>query len=326
MLENILQLTAVVIVFVLVLAGTYYVTKWIAKSGMIQSQSRNIKVIETFKITNGKYIQIIQLGKKYYSIGVTKDQITFLTPLDEAQLDLSEEIRNGQKVSFKELLDKLNKNKKKKLEKVGIYEDTEESTSGICTSCNSVSHALYINLFCSATIYVHAAPVSSKSDISEASGSSKGEVQDPDSPQDFQFNITSNAGSSGLSASMKMILVLTLLSLAPFLLVMVTSFTRIIVVLHFVRSALGTQTSPPNQVLIGIALFLTLFIMAPVMTQINKDCIQPYDKGKLTQEEALNAGLKPIRKFMFEQTNRKDIRLFMEIEKQSNDVSIEKRR
>ncbi len=181
-----------------------------------------------------------------------------------------------------------------------------------------------LTFFCSATIYVHAAPVSSKSDISEASGSSKGEVQDPDSPQDFQFNITSNAGSSSLSASMKMILVLTLLSLAPFLLVMVTSFTRIIVVLHFVRSALGTQTSPPNQVLIGIALFLTLFIMAPVMTQINKDCIQPYDKGKLTQEEALNAGLKPIRKFMFEQTNRKDIRLFMEIEKQSNDVSIEK--
>ena len=105
-------LEAVVVVFVLVLAGTYYVTKWIAKSGMIQSQSRNIKVIETFKITNGKYIQIIQLGKKYYSIGVTKDQITFLTPLDEAQLDFSEEVRNGQKVSFKELLDKLNKNKK----------------------------------------------------------------------------------------------------------------------------------------------------------------------------------------------------------------------
>ncbi|OLA03150.1 MAG: hypothetical protein BHW11_01155 [Clostridium sp. CAG:62_40_43] len=112
MLENILQLTAVVVVFVLVLAGTYYVTKWIAKSGMIQSQSRNIKVIETFKITSGKYIQIIQLGKKYYSIGVTKDQITFLTPLDEAQLDFSEEVRNGQKVSFKELLDKFNKNKK----------------------------------------------------------------------------------------------------------------------------------------------------------------------------------------------------------------------
>lgn len=179
-----------------------------------------------------------------------------------------------------------------------------------------------LTFFCSAAVYVHAAPVDSKSDISEANGSSQAEVQDPDSPQDFQFNITSNAGSSSLSASMRMLLVLTLLSLAPFLLVMVTSFTRIIVVLHFVRSALGTQTSPPNQVLIGIALFLTLFIMAPVMSEVNSECIQPYDQGKITQEEALNAGMKPIRKFMFEQTSRKDIRLFMEIEKKSNDVSV----
>lgn len=179
-----------------------------------------------------------------------------------------------------------------------------------------------LTFFCSTAVYVHAAPVDSKSDISEANGSSQAEVQDPDSPQDFQFNITSNAGSSSLSASMRMLLVLTLLSLAPFLLVMVTSFTRIIVVLHFVRSALGTQTSPPNQVLIGIALFLTLFIMAPVMSEVNSECIQPYDQGKITQEEALNAGMKPIRKFMFEQTSRKDIRLFMEIEKKSNDVSV----
>lgn len=180
-----------------------------------------------------------------------------------------------------------------------------------------------LTFFCSAKIYVYAAPVNSQSDIGEAAGSSTGQVQDPDSPEDFQFHITSNAGSTSLSASMKMVLVLTLLSLAPFLLIMVTSFTRIIVVLHFVRSALGTQTSPPNQVLVGIALFLTLFIMAPVMSQINTDCIQPYDRGELTQEEALNAGLKPLRTFMFEQTNRKDIRLFMEIENQSDDVSVQ---
>ena len=138
------------------------------------------------------------------------------------------------------------------------------------------------------------------------------------------LTISYNNDGGSLSAPVKMLLVLTILSLAPSILIMLTSYTRIIIVLHFLRTAIGTQTAPPNQVLIGIALFLTLFIMAPVMTQINKDCIQPYDKGKLTQEEALNAGLKPIRKFMFEQTNRKDIRLFMEIEKQSNDVSIEK--
>lgn len=180
-----------------------------------------------------------------------------------------------------------------------------------------------LTFFCSTKIYVYAAPVNSQSDIGEAAGSSTGEVQDPDSPEDFEFHITSNEGSTSLSASMKIVLVLTLLSLAPFLLIMVTSFTRIIVVLHFVRSALGTQTSPPNQVLIGIALFLTLFIMAPVMSQINTDCIQPYDQGELTQEEALNAGLKPLRTFMFEQTNRKDIRLFMEIENQSDDVAVQ---
>ncbi len=109
---NILQLLAVIFVFVIVLAGTYYVTKWIAKSGVIQSQSRNIKVIETFKITTGKYIQIIKLGTKYYAIGVTKDQITFLTPLEEEQLDFSPDLSDGSKVSFRELLDKFSKNKK----------------------------------------------------------------------------------------------------------------------------------------------------------------------------------------------------------------------
>ncbi len=109
---NVLQLLAVIFVFVIVLAGTYYVTKWIAKSGVIQSQSRNIKVIETFKITTGKYIQIIKLGTKYYAIGVTKDQITFLTPLEEEQLDFSPDLSDGSKVSFRELLDKFSKNKK----------------------------------------------------------------------------------------------------------------------------------------------------------------------------------------------------------------------
>lgn len=180
-----------------------------------------------------------------------------------------------------------------------------------------------LTFFCGTKVYVQAIPVPSSADTSEKSGSSTGEVQDPDSPQDFQFNITSNAGSSSLSASMKMILVLTLLSLAPFLLIMVTSFTRIVVVLHFLRAALGTQTAPPNQLIVGLALFLTLFIMSPVIAQVNSDCIQPYDKGQLTQEQALNAGLKPIRTFMFEQTSRKDIKLFLQIQKKTDDVSVE---
>lgn len=178
-----------------------------------------------------------------------------------------------------------------------------------------------LTFFCSTKIY--AAPIDSKANVDTVEGgATSGEVQDPDSPEDFELNITSNAGSSSLSASMKMILVLTVLSLAPFILIMVTSFTRIIVVLHFLRSALGTQTTPPNQVLIGLALFLTLFIMTPVMSQVNTDCIQPYEKGELTQEQALEAGMKPIRTFMFEQTNRKDIKLFLDIENKGETVDI----
>ncbi len=174
-----------------------------------------------------------------------------------------------------------------------------------------------LTFFCSTKIY--AAPVDSTASVDEIEGSTAGEVQDPDSPEDFQFNITTNAGSNSLSSSLQIVLVLTVITLAPFILIMVTSFTRIIVVLHFVRSALGTQTTPPNQVLIGLALFLTFFIMSPVLNQVNTECVQPYESGQLTQEEALNAGLKPIRTFMFEQTKRGDIQLFMDIKNQGKE-------
>lgn len=105
-----MQALAVVVVFVVVLVITYYTTKWIAKSGAIQSQSANIKVIETFKIAPNKYIQIIQLGSKYYSIGVTKENITFLTPLDEEQLDFTEKA-SYQQIPFKDMLSKFAKAK-----------------------------------------------------------------------------------------------------------------------------------------------------------------------------------------------------------------------
>lgn len=110
--SNILQLLVVVIVFIAVLAATYYVSKWIAKAGVIQPQSRNIKVVETFKVSPGCYIQIVQLGTKYYAIGVSKDSITYLTPLDEEQLDLQAPVVQGQKISFKEMFDKISKKNK----------------------------------------------------------------------------------------------------------------------------------------------------------------------------------------------------------------------
>lgn len=194
--------------------------------------------------------------------------------------------------------------------------------SVVCKGMSLVLALVILTFFSGAV--VNAAPrVDSKAGVDEIGGSGTAGVSDPEDPDDFQFNITSNAGSSSLSASLQMLLVLTVLALAPSILIMMTSFTRIIVVLHFVRSALGTQTTPPNQVLVGLALFLTMFIMSPVISNVNTNCVQPFQKGELTQEEALNEGLKPIREFMFKQTNRSDIKLFLDIEGKNTEVDSE---
>lgn len=129
------------------------------------------------------------------------------------------------------------------------------------------------------------------------------------------LSITYNNENGSLSTPVRMLLVLTVLSLAPSILIMMTSFTRIIIVLHFVRTAIGTQTAPPNQILIGLALFLTLFIMWPTFQQINTDAIQPLDRGKITQTEFLEKAEAPIREFMIKDAKIqiRDINLFTEI-------------
>jgi flagellar biosynthetic protein FliP len=113
-----------------------------------------------------------------------------------------------------------------------------------------------------------------------------------------------------VATALQILLLLTVLTLAPTLLVLLTSFTRVIVVLSFVRTALGTQQTPPNQVLVGLALFLTFFIMAPVVKNINQNALQPYLKNQISQSVALDKAAAPLRTFMFKQTREKDIALF----------------
>ena len=114
-----------------------------------------------------------------------------------------------------------------------------------------------------------------------------------------------------VSALVQILLVLTVLSLAPAILIMMTSFTRLAVVFSFLRHAMGTQQMPPNQIIVGLALFLTFFIMAPVWKQVNEQAVQPYLAEKITQEEALGKALEPVRQFMFRQTRDKDLALFV---------------
>ena len=116
--------------------------------------------------------------------------------------------------------------------------------------------------------------------------------------------------------TIKIVLMLTILTLAPAILIMMTSFTRIIVVLSFLRQAVGTQQMPPNQMLVGLSLFLTFFIMQPHFTEINEKAVQPFMAGKMAQEVALENTLVPLRRFMFSQTRDADLELFVRLSKQ----------
>lgn len=116
-----------------------------------------------------------------------------------------------------------------------------------------------------------------------------------------------------ISSSLQILLILTVLSLAPAMLIMLTSFTRIVIVLGFTRSALGTQQAPPNSVLIGLALFLTFFTMSPVFNKVNTAALQPYRDHQISFDEAIDRGGMPIRQFMFDQVREKDLGLFVSL-------------
>ncbi|KMM36583.1 flagellar type III secretion system pore protein FliP [Guptibacillus hwajinpoensis] len=135
---------------------------------------------------------------------------------------------------------------------------------------------------------------------------------------DFGSNATED-----VSVTVQLVLLLTVLSLAPAILVLMTCFTRIVVVLSFVRSALATQSMPPNQVLVGLALFLTFFVMSPVLSEINSEALQPYLNEEIGQEEALDAAELPIKEFMAGHTREKDLALFYKYAELEKPESVE---
>ena len=154
-----------------------------------------------------------------------------------------------------------------------------------------------------------------------------GSAENPDDLKKLNIantvTVTYDNGNGSLSGSLRILITLTLISLAPTLLVMMTSFTRIIVVLHFTRTAIGTQTSPPNIVMIGIALFMTLFIMQPTLTTVYNDTVIPFENGEMDQKEFFKKAMDPFRQFMYGQTQTKDVKLFMEIDKIEWDGELE---
>ncbi|MDP4164051.1 MAG: flagellar type III secretion system pore protein FliP [Bacillota bacterium] len=138
-----------------------------------------------------------------------------------------------------------------------------------------------------------------------------------------QFVELFNSSSpENVSTSVKLLLLLTVLSLAPSILILMTCFTRIVIVLSFVRTALGTQQMPPNQVIVGLSLFLTFFIMAPTFQQINEKALTPLFNQKITLNQAYDRASLPLKDFMSGHTRQKDLALFLEYTKAKNPKSI----
>lgn len=125
------------------------------------------------------------------------------------------------------------------------------------------------------------------------------------------------------SDAVKMILILTMIGIAPFILLMMTCFTRIIIVFSFLRSALGLQQTPPNQVLVGLALFVTFFIMQPVLSQVNETALQPYNDGLIQTQEFLDRASVPMKEFMLKQTTPSEVELFKNLSQDTNLAEIE---
>ncbi|WP_366922983.1 flagellar type III secretion system pore protein FliP [Metallumcola ferriviriculae] len=138
---------------------------------------------------------------------------------------------------------------------------------------------------------------------------------------DINLNIGQSTDPQQVVDSLRILVLLTVLALVPAILVMMTSFTRIVIVLSFVRNALATQQTPPNQVLVGLALFLTFFTMMPVYQDINANAIEPYLAEEIPQEQALEAAGKPLREFMLKQTREKDLALFLSVSKQERPLN-----
>lgn len=131
----------------------------------------------------------------------------------------------------------------------------------------------------------------------------------------FSIGIEETSDPEQVAVGLQILFLLTVLTMAPAILLMTTSFVRIVVVLSFVRHAMGTQQMPPNQIIIGLSMFLTFFIMAPVFQQVNTEAIQPYLDKQINERSALKRAAQPIREFMFSQVEEKDLKLMFEIAK-----------
>jgi flagellar biosynthetic protein FliP len=137
------------------------------------------------------------------------------------------------------------------------------------------------------------------------------------------FGVDKAGAPEDIAVTLEIVALLTVLSLAPSIIIMMTAFTRIVIVLNFVKKALGTPEAPPNQMVMGLSLFLTFFVMAPTFNRINDEAIQPYMKKEIDYKQGMDKAIKPLREFMLRQTGEKELALFVRATKQANPKTVD---
>ncbi|MCR5619820.1 MAG: flagellar type III secretion system pore protein FliP [Lachnospiraceae bacterium] len=198
---------------------------------------------------------------------------------------------------------------------------------------NIIRIALAVGIVLFACLFFHGRVYALDNDLSAGETDISTVIDPPgtyDTPEDLdtintvnRLTITYNDDNGSLNSSLRILITLTLIAIAPLLLLVMTSFTRIIIVLHFTRAALNTQTAPPNQVLIALSLILTFFIMQPTIEEINVNAVIPFEAGTIDQDQFLENVMTPMREFMEPQTQVKDVRLFYDIAGMEWDGSLE---
>jgi flagellar biosynthetic protein FliP len=158
-----------------------------------------------------------------------------------------------------------------------------------------------------------AAPQAVTTTTSLLSSAPAGSTQKPAEPMRLSINLEGADRPAQMSVAVQIVLMMTLLSVAPSLVLLMTSFTRIVIVLGFVRTAIGVPSAPSNQIIIGLSLFLTFFIMGPTFERVNKDALQPYLSGKMESSEAIDRASAPMKEFMLKQTRTRDLEYFLEL-------------
>ncbi len=179
--------------------------------------------------------------------------------------------------------------------------------------CAAVCGLLYLAL--SLPAYGQAGPAVSSESASGTSATASTDAGVTFPLPRLTIDVGTTESREDVSLALQILFILTILTIAPSILVLTTGFTRIVIVLSLTRSAMGTQQMPPNAVLIGLALFLTLFVMAPVGAKISEDALGPYLNGDISFEEGIQKAEEPLRDFMFRQTRRKDLTLFLNVSK-----------